>query len=159
MFIYFIFNPCLQIIFPFLSFVINTVKRGIFMYRCHECKNEFSTPETATETHGLQFPPYETYSLCPICKSTDIEEITYFCKCCGARLKENTEYCSEHCRARGEAMLKREQKNKEFLENSPILKTVRAADEYNRTHGTNLTYGQYAAFIEPVLKKQRKIRK
>ena len=141
---------------PFSFFYRKYFEKRNFMYLCNECKNEFTTPEKTAETHGFKSPPYESLSLCPICKSTDIEEIAYYCKCCGARLKDNTEYCSEHCRARGREMLKRERKRKKILNTSPLLTAMRAADEYNKTHGTDYSYGQYVAFIEPTVKKIRR---
>lgn len=129
------------------------------MYHCNECKNEFTAPERTVETHGLSLPPYEVLSLCPVCKSTDIEEITHYCKCCGARLKEDAEYCSERCRTRGEEILEREQRRREFLNTSPLLTAMREADEYNRTHGTDYSYGQYTAIIEPKIKRSKDGRK
>ena len=53
------------------------------MYRCTECGNLFEEGEQATweERHGLDSPPYEKWSGCPICKG-DYEEV-YQCKECG----------------------------------------------------------------------------
>ena len=53
------------------------------MYRCESCGNLFEEGEQAVweETHGLDSPPYETMSGCPICKG-DYEEV-YQCKKCG----------------------------------------------------------------------------
>ena len=53
------------------------------MYRCCECGNLFEEGEQAVwyETHGLDSPPYETWSGCPICKG-DYEEV-HQCKDCG----------------------------------------------------------------------------
>ena len=53
------------------------------MYRCCECGNLFEEGEQAVweETHGLDSPPYETWSGCPVCKG-DYEEV-YQCKKCG----------------------------------------------------------------------------
>ena len=53
------------------------------MYRCCECGNLFEEGEQATweETHGLDSPPYEKWSGCPICKG-DYEEVRQ-CKKCG----------------------------------------------------------------------------
>ena len=46
------------------------------MYRCCECGNLFEEGEQAVweETHGLDSPPYEKFSGCPICKG-DYEEV------------------------------------------------------------------------------------
>ena len=53
------------------------------MYRCCECGNLFEESEQATweERHGLDSPPYETWSGCPVCKG-DYEEV-HQCKECG----------------------------------------------------------------------------
>ena len=53
------------------------------MYRCCECGNLFEEGEQATweETHGLDSPPYETMSGCPVCRG-DYEQV-YQCKKCG----------------------------------------------------------------------------
>ena len=53
------------------------------MYRCCECGNLFEEGEQAVweETHGLDSPPYEKFSGCPICKG-DYEEV-HQCKECG----------------------------------------------------------------------------
>ena len=53
------------------------------MYKCTECGNLFEEGEQATweETHGLDSPPYETWSGCPVCKG-DYEEV-HQCKKCG----------------------------------------------------------------------------
>ena len=53
------------------------------MYRCTECENLFEEGEQATweERHGLDSPPYEKWSGCPICKG-DYEEV-YRCEECG----------------------------------------------------------------------------
>ena len=53
------------------------------MYRCCECGNLFEEGEQAVweETHGLDSPPYEKWSGCPVCKG-DYEEV-HQCKECG----------------------------------------------------------------------------
>ena len=53
------------------------------MYKCTECGHLFEEGEQATweETHGLDSPPYEKWSGCPVCKG-DYEEV-YRCKKCG----------------------------------------------------------------------------
>lgn len=53
------------------------------MYKCCECGNLFEEGEQATweERHGLDSPPYEKFSGCPVCKG-DYEEV-YQCKECG----------------------------------------------------------------------------
>ena len=53
------------------------------MYRCTECGNLFEEGEQATweERHGLDSPPYEKWSGCPVCKGS-YEEV-HQCKECG----------------------------------------------------------------------------
>ena len=53
------------------------------MYRCCDCGNLFEEGEQAVweETHGLDSPPYEKFSGCPVCKG-DYEEV-HQCKKCG----------------------------------------------------------------------------
>ena len=53
------------------------------MYKCRECGNLFEEGEQATweETHGLDSPPYEKFSGCPVCKG-DYEKV-HQCKKCG----------------------------------------------------------------------------
>ena len=53
------------------------------MYRCESCGNLFEEGEQAVweERHGLDSPPYEKWSGCPICKG-DYEEV-HQCKECG----------------------------------------------------------------------------
>ena len=55
----------------------------IMMFRCCECGNLFEEGEQAVweETHGLDSPPYETWSGCPVCKG-DYEEV-HQCRDCG----------------------------------------------------------------------------
>ena len=53
------------------------------MYRCVNCGNLFEEGEQAVwkETHGLDSPPYEKFSGCPVCRG-DYEEV-HQCKECG----------------------------------------------------------------------------
>ena len=53
------------------------------MYRCVSCGNLFEEGEQAVweERHGLDSPPYEKFSGCPVCKG-DYEEV-HQCKECG----------------------------------------------------------------------------
>ena len=37
------------------------------MFICFECSQVFDEPKIWTEEHGLDTPPYETYSACPRC--------------------------------------------------------------------------------------------
>ena len=62
------------------------------MYRCTECGNLFEEGEQATweERHGLDSPPYEKWSGCPICKGS-YEEVNQ-CEVCGDWHTENELY-------------------------------------------------------------------
>ena len=53
------------------------------MFRCESCGNLFEEGEQAVweELHGLDSPPYEKFSGCPVCKG-DYEEV-HQCKKCG----------------------------------------------------------------------------
>ncbi len=53
------------------------------MYRCCECGNLFEEGEQAVweESHGLDYPPYEKWSGCPVCKGS--YEVVYQCAGCG----------------------------------------------------------------------------
>ena len=58
-------------------------------YRCLECGHIFEEGEQARweETHGLDCPPYEKMSGCPICKGS--YEETKQCKICGGEFLED----------------------------------------------------------------------
>ncbi len=128
------------------------------MYICHECGYEFQNPAKTKETHGLSNPPFEIICICPRCNSTNFEKFqTDFCRCCGARLKENqNDYCSPSCEKRGEKLWKREINKKRILTDSPIFKVVRENEKYNKLHGTNLSYGQFSALLSSKKKRRHK---
>lgn len=66
------------------------------MYKCLSCGNLFEEGEEArwVEKHGLDTPPYEEWSGCPLCKG-DYEEIKP-CKICGSY---DHDYGEEYCNA------------------------------------------------------------
>ena len=37
------------------------------MYICFDCGELFEEPKHYVETHGLDYPPYETWKGCPVC--------------------------------------------------------------------------------------------
>lgn len=45
------------------------------MFKCNNCGHEFENCDTHFETHGLSFGPFEEFSTCPSCRSTDFENI------------------------------------------------------------------------------------
>lgn len=47
------------------------------MYKCNCCGEIFEKPETVTETHGLDTPPYETWLACPRCGDYDFAQAIY----------------------------------------------------------------------------------
>ena len=51
------------------------------MHICLDCGILFENPKHHTETHGLDSPPYETWSGCPECGGTYVE--TARCDDCG----------------------------------------------------------------------------
>ena len=67
------------------------------MYKCCECGHLFEEGEQAVweERHGLDTPPYEKWSGCPICKG-DYEEV-HQCKECGDWNYED-ELCDGWCK-------------------------------------------------------------
>lgn len=58
-------------------------------YKCYECGNIFEESEQAVweERHGLDTPPYEKWSGCPLCKGA-YEETTR-CEICGSEHLED----------------------------------------------------------------------
>ena len=62
------------------------------MYKCENCGHLFEEGEQAVweERHGLDTPPYEKFSGCPICKS-GYEEV-HQCKECGEWYTEDELY-------------------------------------------------------------------
>lgn len=52
------------------------------MYICEDCGEVFEEPKTFYESHGLDSPPYEQWSVCPNCSSTNYKE-AHECSRCG----------------------------------------------------------------------------
>ncbi len=126
------------------------------MYICLECQAEFETPALLTETHGLPSPPYETFCVCPRCKTTNFKKReAEYCRYCGARLKPNQkEFCGDLCKLRREKLLKKEYRRNKKLHDSNIYKVVRELQKYNSQNNTRLSYGQYTFLMKSA--KQRK---
>ena len=123
------------------------------MYYCHSCNCEFEAPEIIIETHGLSSPPYEKFSVCPFCRSTDFSIIKVkYCHACGARLYgDNENYCNDSCRLTAKRMEERERKRQKALHENPLAVLVREVEEYNQKHNTRFSYGQYVTLIKPKL--------
>lgn len=70
------------------------------MYACLDCGGIFEYPKQYKESHGLDSPPYETWSGCPLCGGDYVK--TARCDQCGdwitgayAELKDGTIICEE----------------------------------------------------------------
>ena len=46
-------------------------------------------------------------------------------------------------------MWRRERLRRRLLKANPISRIIKAADEYNASHGTNYSYGEFVAYIIP----------
>ena len=51
------------------------------MFLCLECGKLFEEPEKYEDSHGLDYPPYETWYGCPSCAGGYVE--TFQCDVCG----------------------------------------------------------------------------
>ena len=51
------------------------------MYLCLDCNKLFEEPRRYVETHGLDYPPYESWKGCPECGGAYVE--TFECAQCG----------------------------------------------------------------------------
>ena len=53
------------------------------MFKCSKCGHLFESGEEKViyETHGLPNPPYEERMVCPVCESTDYDEVSRCVKC------------------------------------------------------------------------------
>ena len=45
-----------------------------FQYKCRECGHEFDEPKKWVERHGFTHGPFERWSGCPNCDSTDYDD-------------------------------------------------------------------------------------
>jgi len=122
------------------------------MYYCPDCGLEFEKPLKTFCTHSFTSPPYEKKYCCPDCKGESFfEKNTTHCRCCGAKLRSGAiEFCSDSCRKKGEKLWKREIKRRKLNTENPINNIVRQLEIYNKTHGTDYSYGQYIAIIIPM---------
>lgn len=128
------------------------------MFYCRNCGFEFEKPENIYENHGMLSPPFEKISVCPNCRSDRIfqKNITH-CRCCGARLPKGIhDYCSEWCREKGEKLYALERKRRRITEQSPVCEIIKQLKKYNTEHGTDLSYGQFVAFV---LSKKKDMKK
>lgn len=136
---------------------MSTPKENI-MYHCKECGKKFERPKIVKETHNLNGPPFEKFALCPFCNSTNFNEIIIkHCHCCGARLKPHQiEFCSDECKITAEKLRLEEYKRLKKLNENPLVIMIKEVDEYNATHNTKFSYGQYVTLIKPKILKEEK---
>ena len=120
------------------------------MYVCNNCGYKFLYAEKLLEKHGLDTAPFEYIFVCPACKSNDYKKVkSDYCLYCGARLKKGADtYCSDDCRRKRARAFEKEKKRKKLILDSALFKTVREAEEYNRIHKTNYSYGKYVAIVK-----------
>lgn len=87
-------------------------------------------------------------------KSQDFEKNYFYCRYCGARLKDGrTEYCDSRCRRMGQYLWEKQQKRKRKWLQSPLAKIVSKVESYNKAFKTNYSYGYFVAYILPKLIK------
>ena len=119
------------------------------MFVCKNCYTSFTTPKTEIERHGKTEPPYEEFHCCPRCESRNFYETAGgYCRCCGRKIARGKEYCNETCRKQGEALWAKQRAAREKQKNDPMQVLIRKTEEYNKKHGTRLSYGQFTAYLE-----------
>ena len=104
-------------------------------FKCLECGHIFDECEVYwwEETHGLDTPPYEKFSGCPICKS--VYEETTPCKICGSEHLENELYgcvcaeCVEPYRKNWKACFKIGEKEKTSIDINSFLADMFSENE------------------------------
>lgn len=128
------------------------------MYRCQDCGKKFTNLNYIEERHNLDTPPYEKTGVCPFCSSQRVfPEERRYCRCCGYLLPDGAEeYCNSDCRQRGLKLWNEERRRYRRASRSPISQTVREVENYNKEHGTSLSYGQYVAFVMSPKRRKRK---
>lgn len=129
------------------------------MYYCKDCGYEFDRPLITTEKHGFSSPPFEDLASCPLCRSFNFyERVHTHCRCCGAKLKPNSEsnYCSDACLKKGMELTAREKRRIKYISESSLYETVRLCDKYNKENNTKLSYGQFVALVLPKMKGKKK---
>lgn len=118
------------------------------MYYCQDCEKEFKNKKVIIETHDLSSEPYERIEVCPFCNGTNVKKKpTRYCMCCGARMSGEGDYCSTTCRRRGEYLWAKERSQKEQWAKHPLNIAIKQVEQYNKEHGTNLSYGQFFAGV------------
>ena len=119
------------------------------MFVCKNCGETFNIPKAVAERHNLSEAPFETLHFCPKCDSADLYETAGgYCRNCGRKIAKGKEYCNDTCRKQGEALWAKQRADREKLKDDPMLKLIRQTNEYNKRHGTRLSYGQFTAYLD-----------
>ncbi len=80
---------------------------------------------------------------CAKCYLHDMENARKICAECGKEFyshNSNIKFCSKECR---DANKKKSRQPKKAKKKKTLDELLAEIDEYNRTHGTHLTYGKY----------------
>ena len=125
------------------------------MYYCTDCGRKFEEPNIA---YIKQPYSMEEIVYCPNCYSENIrEEDARYCRCCGKKLKDKKRwYCSEECKKRGELLWKIQRERKRREKGSSLIKLSVKIEEYNKAHGTTLSYGFFVANVLPKMSKEER---
>ncbi len=116
------------------------------MYKCKKCDAVFNYCDIFMERFYPNVLPSAVRKHCPSCKS---DRVTLYdgkyCACCGVAIDEWQEYCSAECEHTAKILREREEKRKRLVRSLEISVAVREVENYNREHGTRLSYGEYFA--------------
>lgn len=116
------------------------------MFKCKKCGAVFNSCDTFMERYYPTVLPVSGHKHCPECKSDRVGLYEgKFCACCGIRIEEWQEYCSPDCERLAKILKEREEKRKKLVRSFELSLAVREVEDYNRTHGTRLSYGEYFA--------------
>ena len=119
---------------------------GKNMFKCKKCGAVFNSCDTFMERYYPTVLPVSGHKHCPECKSDRVGLYEgKFCACCGIRIEEWQEYCSPDCERLAKILKEREEKRKKLVRSFELSLAVREVEDYNRTHGTRLSYGEYFA--------------
>ena len=121
------------------------------MYYCTDCNIYIEDPKFKNfkVDAGTQ-----KVALCPACGARLAPFKPEFCRYCGRKLTAAASgaYCDETCRRLGKKLWTRELVRRRKIKDDPLARILRLLTNYNREHGTNLSYGKFVAFVLPGLK-------
>ncbi len=95
---------------------------------------------------------------CITCCLHDVNNARKICKKCGKEFTSPSavaKFCSKECRI---VYTNQKSKNKKTPKKQTLDEVLAELNEYNRTHGTHLTYGKYQAMKFAEALKNEKIR-